>query len=358
MNRDKLCLIYTGGTIGMTKDLGGILRPPDDPKDFLKLAPELAEIIDYDFVALMNKDSTNMNPSDWTTIARAVYERRNNGYTGFVIAHGTDTMHFSAAAVAFALGPDINFPVVFTGAQAIPDVHHGDARVNLLRACKVCTTDLAEVVIAFGDFVFRGCRAQKKDERRFDAFESPAFFPLAYITEEIILHPEARRRRTEMTDLQLNADFASGVAQISLIPGLEPGLLEPILESEQCRGLILQSFGAGNVPSEEPHSFAKLIEKSVEFNKPIIVTSQFPANATLHTAYAPGRAAIEAGAIPTGNMTSSCAAAKFRWALARFDEDLAAGNVKQDDRVCEVSRIMQTVYVGEMDQDGNRIPKP
>jgi L-asparaginase/Glu-tRNA(Gln) amidotransferase subunit D len=110
----------------------------------------------------MNKDSTNMNPGDWEDIAEAVYRRRNAGYRGFVIAHGTDTMHFSASAVAFALGKNLNFPVVFTGAQTAPDIPHGDARVSLLRAFKVALTDLAEVVICFGDFVFRGCRAQKK----------------------------------------------------------------------------------------------------------------------------------------------------------------------------------------------------
>lgn len=358
INGEKICLIYTGGTIGMKKDADGTLRPPDNPKDFLRVAPELVDIIEFDFVDLMNKDSTNMNPRDWTKIAKAVNKRRNDGYKGFLIAHGTDTMHFSAAAVSFALGEDINFPVVFTGAQTIPDVHHGDARVNLLRACKVCTTDLAEVVISFGDFVFRGCRAQKKDERRFDAFESPAFFPLAYITEEIILHPDARKRKEGMEDkpIEFRAEFAEGVAQISLIPGLEPELLEPILESPRCKGLILQSFGAGNVPNEEPYSFSSLIRKGVSMNIPIIVTSQFPANATLHTSYAPGREAIEAGAIPTGNMTSSCAAAKFRWALARFEKTLGEGKFNESDRIREVNRMMQKVYVGEMDTNGKEAP--
>jgi L-asparaginase/Glu-tRNA(Gln) amidotransferase subunit D len=180
--KPRICLIYTGGTIGMIKD-GDTLRPPDHAEDFLRLAPELDHIASIKFVALMNKDSSNMNPADWTLIANAVYERRNDGYDGFVIAHGTDTMHFSASAVALALGNQLSFPVVFTGAQTIPEVPHGDARVNLLRACKVATTDIAEVVIAFGEYVFRGCRAQKKDERRFDAFESPAEFPLATITE-------------------------------------------------------------------------------------------------------------------------------------------------------------------------------
>jgi L-asparaginase len=311
----------------------------------------LPEIVDFDFVPLMNKDSTNMNPGDWTRMAKAVYERRDNGYSGFVIAHGTDTMHFSASALAFALGRDLNFPVVLTGAQTIPEVRHGDARVNLLRACKVASAlDLAEVVISFGEYVFRGCRAQKKDERRFDAFESPAFPPAAYITEEIVLSPWVfPRRKTPGPDIELRANFEVGVLQVSLIPGLEPDLLRPILESGECKGVTLQSFGAGNVPNEEPYSFAKIIRRAAELNKPVIITSQFPANATLHTSYEPGRAAIEAGAIPTGNMTSACATAKFRWVLAQVEEQVGKSVIRESQRVEHVSRMMQTVYVGEMD---------
>jgi len=350
-HRPRVCLIYTGGTIGMQRLPDGTLRPPENPKDFLKVAPELDEITDFDFVPLMNKDSTNVNPHDWTTMARAIHERRNDGYDGFVIAHGTDTMHFSASAVAFALGRSLGFPVVFTGAQTIPEVRHGDARVNLLRACKVATMDIAEVVISFGDYVFLGCRAQKKDERKFDAFESPACPVAGYITEEIILSPWVERRKTDgSSDMQLQADFAQGVLQVSLIPGLEPNLLEPILKSDLCKGVILQSFGAGNVPSEEPYSFAGIIRRATELGTPVIITSQFPANATLHTAYEPGRVAVEAGAIATGNMTSSCAVAKFRWVLAQVEQSIHAGDLDEAQRVAEVRAGMHKVYVGEMDE--------
>lgn len=195
--KPRICLIYTGGTIGMIGTKDG-LRPPEDASDFLKIAPELEELVKIEFVPLLNKDSTNMNPSDWEKMARAVYERKDDGYNGFVIAHGTDTMHFSASALAFALGRNLNFPVVFTGAQTTPRVLHGDARINLVRACKVALESLAEVVVSFGDFVFRGCRAQKKDEKKFDAFESPAFPPLAYITETIDIPPIVRKKRVKV----------------------------------------------------------------------------------------------------------------------------------------------------------------
>lgn len=332
----------------MVRNARGELRPPDDPSDFLRVAPELDEIVSYEFVPLLNKDSTNVVPSDWVKMAQAIYKRRNDGYDGFVIVHGTDTMHFSASAVAFALGPALPVPVVFTGAQTIPEVPHGDARVNLLRACKVASTDLAEVVIAFGDFIFRGARAQKKHEARFDAFESPAQFPLGFITEEILISADAMTRasKRDTGPYELRAEFAKGVLQVSLIPGLEPSLIMPALDRPACTGLILQSFGAGNVPNAGIYSFRKLIKAAVEREKPVIVTSQFPASATLHTAYRPGREAMRAGAISTGNMTASCSVAKFRWALARAERE----NVEPTARIDRIREIMNEIYIGEMDE--------
>lgn len=349
--KSKICLIYTGGTIGMHR-VNGTLCPPKKPETFLDIAPELKEMADFDFVSLMNKDSTNMVPRDWTRIARAIYKRRKDGYDGIVVAHGTDTMHFSSSAVAFALGNNLNFPVVFTGAQTAPDIAHGDARVNLLRAFKVAAENLAEVVICFGDYVFRACRAQKKDERRFDAFESPAIFPLGYITEDILLNPSVKRRSDRPMSIKLRPDFADGILQISLIPGLEPSLIMPLIDDSNCRGVVLQSFGAGNVPSEKKFSLTEFIKKSKELGKPVLITSQFPANATLHTAYAPGQKAIKAGAIPTGNMTSACAVAKFRWVLAQVDKE----NIAPKDKLTEIGKRMNEDYIGELDiEDGSSV---
>lgn len=350
-NKPRICLIYTGGTIGMIETPLG-LRPPGDPSDFMKIAPELDTFVDVDFVPLLNKDSTNMRPSDWEKMARAVYERRDEGYNGFVVAHGTDTMHFSSSALGFAFGPNLNFPIIFTGAQTIPQVAHGDARINLIRACKVALTDLAEVVISFGDYVFRGCRVQKKDERRFDAFESPGYFPIGYITEEIELHPTAKRKssKSEAKPIDFQPRFEAGVLQVALIPGLEPSLVVPPIESELCKGIMLQSFGWGNVPDEPPFSFEEVIRHAVqELNKPVIITSQFPAHATLGSAYEPGIRAVQAGAIPTGNMTNAAAAAKFRWCLAQIENELEEGRLKPSDKMTEINTRMQHNYVGEMD---------
>lgn len=353
--KHKVCLVYTGGTIGMKMEYG-VLRPPDNPEDFLKVAPELDKLVDFDFVTLkdnegkpVNKDSTDMVPNDWVTMAKAVYARRNENFAGFVIAHGTDTMHFSASALAFAFGPNLNFPIVFTGAQTIPTVAHGDARVNLVRACKVAGEDLAEVVICFDDYVFRGCRCQKKDEKRFDAFESPGYFPIGYIAESIELTPFAKKRDKRPGPLDYLPYFEEGVFIVSLIPGLEPGLIEPIIEQDKCKGLILQSFGAGNVPQWKDFSFIPLIEKATQSGKPVVICSQFPGHSALDTSYLGGVEAHKAGGIPTGNMTAAAAVVKLRWALALVLSKIKRGEIDPQEKVEEVRKIMQRPYVGEMD---------
>lgn len=354
MTKPKICLIYTGGTIGMVRvSINGkdVLRPPENPEEFLrylKVEDEVKEIANLDFTHVMNKDSTNIVPDDWTIIAKAVYERLT-GYDGFVIAHGTDTMHFSAAALAFAFGDQLPVPIVFTGAQTTPDVSHGDARSNLLRAIKVACEDIAEVVVAFGDYVFRGSRVQKKDERRFDAFESPAEFPIGYITEEIVLNREViRHKQVPTLHPVFRPYFADGVVQLSLIPGLKPAMLLPLLESPSCHGVVLQSFGAGNVPNEGEYSFEAFIRKATELHKPVIIASQFPANSTLDSHYAPGVAAVQAGAIPTGNMTNAAATVKFRWVLHQVNQQIVKGEQTEAKRIGKVREMMATVYVKEM----------
>ena len=108
----------------MTRE-GNILKSPREPMSFSRIAPEIDELAEVDFVPLLNKDSTNMTPSDWTAMATTIngLMAPEHGYRGFVVAHGTDTIHFSASALAFAFGPNLNRPVVFTGAQTDASIH-------------------------------------------------------------------------------------------------------------------------------------------------------------------------------------------------------------------------------------------
>ncbi|TAN50331.1 MAG: asparaginase [Methylococcaceae bacterium] len=356
-SRPKICLIYTGGTIGMrrrpTGQGGYVLCPPDDAENFLRhlqVEAEVAALAEVDFVELMNKDSSNIVPEDWTRMAVAVYERLDCGYAGFVIVHGTDTLHFSASALAFAFGKNLNHPIVFTGAQTTAEVVYGDARVNLLRAVKVACEDLAEVVVVFGDAIFRGCRVQKKDERRFDAFVSPAEPPLGYVTEYILLNKTARKKDAQRPPVQFEPHFSDGILQIGITPGLRPAMLGALLQHQDCRGVMLQGFGAGNIPDEGVYAWQEFIVLATALQKPVLLVSPFAANATLHSRYAPGLAAIEAGAIAIGNMTHAAAAVKFSWALYQVHRLIEQGRLKSAQMIGHVRAMMQTIHVGEMDE--------
>jgi len=145
--------------------------------------------------------------------------------------------------------------------------------------------------------------------------------------------------------MQFMPDFSAGVCSLSLIPGLEPAVVGALVDRPDVIGLILQSFGAGNVPDGERFGLTDVIRRATSIDKPIIVTSQFPANSTLNSAYATAKSAVDAGAIPTGNMTASCAVAKFRWVLAQVRHSCSAGDVI----IPKTRELMSHVYVGEMD---------
>ena len=248
--RTRICAISCGGTIGMVRR-DGKLCLPDVPLDIID--QDLCGDFDVEVVPLFNLDSSNMSPEHWQILAEEVSRKVLERFDGIVILHGTDTMSYTASALALALGPNLNCPVVLTGAQSIPEVRFGDGPQNLKRAFYACGTDLAEVMICFDDVILRGCRADKVEERRFRAFDSPGFRPIGWFqADRISIAPFARRRRECSNKVELHTEFASGIFPIRLIPGIEPSLIKKIVESSDCRGLFLEAYGAGNVPSDGP----------------------------------------------------------------------------------------------------------
>ncbi|MGH8754933.1 MAG: hypothetical protein ACREU0_03750 [Burkholderiales bacterium] len=117
---------------------------------------------------------------------------------------------------------------------------------------------------------------------------------------------------------------------------------------KKCRGVVLQSFGAGNVPNEREYSFEDFIRQATGKGIPVVIASQFPANSTLHSRYAPGVAALEAGAIPTGNMTNARATVKFRWVLNQVNKKIQERCFTEAQKITEVRRMMEKIYVHEM----------
>ncbi len=320
----KILIINTGGSIGMFFDEQRNIVEAT-PAEFRKQYAQIFEDFEADFIEPFSLDSINVHPQNWANLAREIFLRRND-YDAYVIAHGTDTLAYTSSGVAFALGPYLDKPVVFTAAQTTIDVAHGDAFTNLYRACLAAQEDIPEVVISFGNHVFRACRAQKMDEKRFEAFESPAAPALAVVSERVELRPQYIRQPPDKKagqDWELRADFSENVLIIQLSPGMSTAFFEHSLDviddngKRLCEGVIIKTLGSGNIPTLTL-DYAKFIRKAVELGIPVLVSSQYPWHPDTHERFAPGSAGAQAGATLVPTMTPAAAEAKFRWVLARL----------------------------------------
>ena len=325
----------------MVPDASGVLKPAKGIEEIIAIVPSLKEMADVSFQELERRDSTNINPSHWAKLALKVQEVHDQ-VDGVIVTHGTDTMAYTSGAVALALGRGLKIPVIFTGSQ-LPLVAHGtDARFNLENAMKAmlqaCEEKIAEVMIVFSDSVLRSGRAIKISEAKFPAFDSPAFPHLARIDATgVHFIPEAFKVKKK-TAFEVKPQFQRGILAIDLVPGLEPEILLEILRSGKCRGLLLKSLGAGNVPSEEEYSLLPVIIEAVRtLGVPVLVSTKFIGGQTHMDIYEPGKMALDAGAIPTGDMTDVMAQVKFMWTLGQ-------GHQSRND----LRRAILTNIVGEI----------
>jgi len=354
----KVHVLTTGGTIGMVEDSAGKVRAPRG-NELNEAYREVGRIADVEFLALLDepRDSADIVPDDWRRIALAVAERiTERDVAGVVVTHGTDTLAYTASAVAYALGKNLTKPVVFTGAQATVNVPHGDALPNLLRACKVAADAgdrLPEVVVCFGDTVLRACQAQKRNDWRFSAFESPLGSPLAIVTEEIQYnHDGIRRHDTPPPPLDVQATFDTRVLTIAQVPGLPPELLDPVLDTGAAegglRGIIIQSQGAGNLPTRKGYSLLSFIQRAVEKDIPVLLCSLYPVLSTNPRRYAPAEEAMRAGAVDVFNITLPAVVTKLAWILGQMPDDYQHGTPGQSLRRTWVEERIRTNYVGEI----------
>lgn len=339
----KIALIGFGGTIAMVPNAEGALAPATSAEELIDHVPMMREVdAELEVIQLLNKDSTNINPSDWELLINKIAELQDD-YDGIIVTHGTDTMAYTATATTFALGKDAALPIVFTGSQ-LPIIDVGtDARVNLERSTKVLLEALdegiSETMIVFSDRVLRATRTIKVNEARFNAFDSPAFQHLADLTAtETVFSPLAHRRvrKTKITPRKV---FENKVVSMDLRPGLEPDMLRSVARSEHCAGLVLKSLGAGNVPSEGEYSLLSVIRETVQGGKPVIIATKFVGGKTIPEIYETGREALKAGAGHASNMTSVAAEVKLMWLLGQGIRTPEA-----------VNQAMLKAYVGEVDQ--------
>ena len=320
------------------------LAPDVYTRDLVGELPVLRKIAEIETRILYSLDSSDLQPHHWVDMARAIHEAfyspaseddADMRYDGAVIVHGTDTMAYTASALAFLL-PGLDRPVILTGSQApLLDVRT-DARANLVDACHLATMPIPEVAIAFSSQLLRGCRAKKLDAWGMSAFGSPCCPPLAELGIGVDIAPHVLPKRPLRP---FDARIEPRVFMLRTFPGLDPSVLFAIL-AQDVRGLVIEAFGAGNVPRLE-NSLVPAIEAATKKGVPVVIVSQSPRGAVDLARYQGGVAAAKAGAISAGDMTSEAALTKLMITLGRL-----AGSA---DVVEDVRKAFAEASLGEMD---------
>lgn len=325
----KVSIISTGGTIASKVDYRtGAVKPALDAEDLYSVVPELAEIAEIDAKVLFSVFSENIGPQHWSQIAETVAEQIHQGADGVIIAHGTDTMGYTAAALSFALR-ELPVPVVVVGSQRSSDRPSSDAATNLLAATAIAgKAPFGEVVVAMHDWVsdekvaiHRGTRVRKCHTSRRDAFKSINSPPIGHydvVRRTLDLgegHVEPRR---EKASLQVQGKFDPNVVLIKFTPGMSVGMLDWAIASGY-RGIVLEGSGLGHVGS----AIYPALERAINDGIVVGMCSQCMWGRVHMNVYSTGRDLLRMGITPLGDMLSETALVKMMWAFGQ-DKDPAA----------------------------------
>jgi len=320
VDKPKVLMIHTGGTVSQKKGADGIYRPSDDPYE--DRIPGLEDLAEVDFQRTGNIDSTNMDTSQRQMLAQLIYDN-DLKYDGFVIVHGTDTMVDTAAALNYMI-QTLGKPVVLTGSQKSIFEDVSDAPNNLHYAVKAATMDLGEIVISFGDKVVRGNRAFKESEQGINAFSSPRVEPVAEIGIDLMLNDHRISRYNG--EVRLFTGFDTNIETYHQSSGTSTRIFEKYIGDEEVHGVVISAFGAGNVQDR----LIPYIEEAEEEGMPVLVVTNCLLGAADMGIYAVGSAPLEAGAMSAGDMTMESAIQKLMYATGIANERGYEGKERLD----------------------------
>jgi L-asparaginase len=332
---EGVLIIYTGGTIGsMPKDR----KDPDSPQvvvsweEFLENSPLLHQDklgFNVDAYSTEPLDSCNLGPAEWQEMARVIKESYDK-YEGFVILHGTDTMVYTASVLSFML-QNLAKPVIITGAQMTYLFNvRNDGWQNLISALMVANPKYSgipivpEVCIYFGGKLMRGNRTRKINATGFDAYTSPNYKPIAELGDYIEVD-ESLLMKTTKQAFNVRSKLSTDVVAINFFPGLQNSKMLPnILKDESLKGVVLLSYGAGNIPTDK--HILKMIKKAHDRGVIFLNVTQTGGGRVELGMYETSAMLLDVGVVSGVDITPEAALVKMMVLLG--DEDLSPKEVE------------------------------
>ena len=352
-------IMSTGGTIASRVDYRtGAVRSAISASDLYGVVPELSNIAKVDTEIVFSLYSENITQQHWKELAQKVAERIASGVDGIVIAHGTDTMAYTSAALSFAL-QKLPVPVILVGAQRSSDRPSSDAATNLIGAVKAASeAPFAEVGLAMHEsvsdiatIIHRGVKVRKCHTSRRDTFKSINGFPIAKVKDQKIRMLTNQYQLRNLTRrLEIKPNFSDKVALIKFYPGLDPAVIDYYVK-KGTRGILFEGSGLGHISKYCFDSVKNAISKNVL----VVLASQCIWGRVNMNVYDTGRDLLSLGVIPTEDMFSETTLVKLMWVLGQTDNTLEAIKLFKTNVAGEFSQrtLPQENIVEGGDKSGN-----
>lgn len=337
-----ILLIYTGGTIGMTRDYGtGVLRPFNFDK-LLEHIPELKHLnCIIESVSFDNPiDSSNMNQKYWIEITEII-EQHYEKFDGFVILHGSDTMSYTASVISFMF-ENLSKPVIFTGSQLPIGDLRTDAKENLITSIEIAATHkngkpiISEVCLYFEYKLYRANRTTKISSEQFEAYASPNYPPLAISGVHLKFNDSLIQKRKRFKKIKIRKKLENNIVLLKLFPGITEKVVKSLLEIEGLKGVILETYGSGNAPTDK--WFIDLLRKALKNGMKIVDVTQCTSGSVVLGLYDTSVQLQKIGLINGKDITTESALAKLMYLLG---ENIPNTKFKQ---------IFETQLRGEMSE--------
>ena len=335
----QILLLSTGGTIASKIDYRtGAVTPILTAEELNSSVPELAKMANIDAEVLFSEYSENIMPEHWLQIAEKIKGYSKSDYAGIIVAHGTDTMHYTSSFLSFALA-GFPIPIVLVGSQRSSDRASSDAALNLIGATKFITEIKTRGVYIVmhqdeNDDTIAchiGTRVRKNHTSKRGAFQTIGDDPAFRITEK-----EIKKNTTEdffkVDEFQPKIYLDTRVALVKYHPGYDPDLLGKIIEMGY-KGIIFEGTGLGHIGKTMYENVKKANEKGVFLG----MTSQCIDGRVRMTVYESGRDLLNLGIIPLQNMIPEVALVKAMWAMGKTQDKEKVKEIMLEDIASELS---------------------